>query len=170
MRITGTTTMTENMRSREKEFETEANEIQHLNFANLQTTAELDAFIGPAARRHQLVDSTQNGNKRRGKLYFHVWVWSGRLARLGFFGWPWTASLVCHKKHSKAGLKCAGQRHSQGRGRIRRWEVAMKPAHWSRHFFLSLLICANADAQTTTGQQIQKQVQSVGEPKCVACL
>jgi len=66
-------------------YETEANEIQHLNVENIRTPAELDAFIGP--RRNAASISGQNAkwNERREKLYFRAWVWGGRLARLLFF-------------------------------------------------------------------------------------
>jgi hypothetical protein len=64
--------------------ETEAKEIQYLDVVNIRTPAELDAFIVP--RREAALKSGKNAkwNEAREKFYYPVWIWSGRLARLGF--------------------------------------------------------------------------------------
>jgi len=67
-----------------KQYETEVAEVGHMNIANLQTREERAAYIDP--RVEALKKSQQNAdwNKRREQFYYHLWVWTGRLARLSF--------------------------------------------------------------------------------------
>lgn len=67
-----------------KQYETEIAEVGYLNIVNLRTTAERAAYIGP--RQKAVEKSAQNAkwNKRRERFYFHLWVWTGRVARISF--------------------------------------------------------------------------------------
>jgi hypothetical protein len=67
-----------------KKYETDANEIQYLNAVNLQNPAELEAFRAQRQKGAAFSADKAKSSKRREKLYFHVWVWLGRLARLAF--------------------------------------------------------------------------------------
>jgi hypothetical protein len=65
-------------------YETEVAEIEHLNVANLQTSAERAAYIGPRKKAAAISKTNVEWNERRERVYFQLWVWSGRLARATF--------------------------------------------------------------------------------------
>jgi hypothetical protein len=67
-----------------KRYETEIAEIGYMNFENLQTKAEIDAFVNP--RKAAIQKSTENAkwNERREKRYQHAWIWTGKIARGAF--------------------------------------------------------------------------------------
>lgn len=67
-----------------KKYETDVNEIQHLDVVNLKTAAELEAFRGPRQKAASISGENAKSSERREKFYFHVWVWVGRLARVAF--------------------------------------------------------------------------------------
>lgn len=67
-----------------KKYETEANEIQHLNIVKIRTHVELEAFRAPRQKAAAISADKAKTSERREKFYFHIWVWVGRLARLAF--------------------------------------------------------------------------------------
>jgi len=72
--------------AKKRKFETEAEEVPHMGVENVQTQQELAAFQNPrkeAARKcAEIAERHENLQKR----YFHLWVWAGRIAQLGFAG------------------------------------------------------------------------------------
>jgi hypothetical protein len=67
-----------------KKFETEAKEIANANVANIRTEAELAAYRNPRIEAARIKQEHASKNKRKEQFYQHLWLWSGRLARLGF--------------------------------------------------------------------------------------
>jgi hypothetical protein len=67
-----------------KKYETEAEEIQHLDIVNLQTPAERNAYMEQRRKAASDMGQQADWNKRRENFYSHAWIWSGRMAHLGF--------------------------------------------------------------------------------------
>jgi hypothetical protein len=74
----------EYMSAQKERYETEANEIQKINIANLQTPAELAAFIEPRRKVAEVRGQDAEYHGRRESFYERLWMWDGRLARLTF--------------------------------------------------------------------------------------
>ena len=75
----------EYMEAQKDKFEAEADEIHNFkNIANLQTSAELAAFIEPRRKAAKVRADDAKYHGHREKLYYHVWQWNGRLARAAF--------------------------------------------------------------------------------------
>lgn len=67
-----------------KKFETEANEIASANLANVRTEAELAAYRNPRIEAALIKQEHAATNKKKERFYLYLWLWFGRLARLGF--------------------------------------------------------------------------------------
>jgi len=67
-----------------KKREIQAAEIPHNNFTDPRTPAELEASVSSNQKAASGFERDARRNKLREGFYFQMWVWSGRLARLGF--------------------------------------------------------------------------------------
>lgn len=67
-----------------KKLVTEANEISHMNVANVRTQAELAAYRNPRLEAARIRGEEAAESRQKEKFYQYLWLWSGRLARLGF--------------------------------------------------------------------------------------
>ena len=70
--------------AKKKKFEVEADEIRHLNVANLQTEAELAAFINPRREAARQLGKIAARHIKSQKTYLLMWTYAGRVAQLGF--------------------------------------------------------------------------------------
>lgn len=73
-----------NAEALKKKFETEAKEIANASVANIQTDEQLAAYRNPRLEAARIKNEHAKENKRKEHLYQRLWLWSGRLARLGF--------------------------------------------------------------------------------------
>jgi hypothetical protein len=67
-----------------KRYETEINEIGHLNIGNLQTESEIEGFMAPRREAARTSGENAKWNERRENFYQRTWISTGRLARLAF--------------------------------------------------------------------------------------
>jgi hypothetical protein len=74
----------EYMEAQKNKYETEANEIHHLHIANLQTPADIAAFIEPRLKAAKVRGEDAEFHRRREKWYCGAWIWGGRTARFTF--------------------------------------------------------------------------------------
>jgi len=72
--------------ARKKKFETEAEEVPNMGVENVRTPQEVAAFQAPRSAAALTCDEVAARHEKLQKRYFHVWVWSGRIARLAFAG------------------------------------------------------------------------------------
>jgi len=70
--------------ARKKKFETEAEEVPHMGVENVRTPQEVEAFRKPRREAAQVCFDVAEKHKKLQDRYQFVWVWSGRLAQLGF--------------------------------------------------------------------------------------
>jgi hypothetical protein len=67
-----------------RELETDANEIENLNVANIRTAAELAAYRNPRIEQALEYAERSKSAERSQNRYYFFWLWAGRIARLGF--------------------------------------------------------------------------------------
>jgi len=67
-----------------KRYETEIDEIGHLNVSNLQTRSEIEEFMAPRREMVRRSETNAKWNERRENFYQYIWIWCGRLARIAF--------------------------------------------------------------------------------------
>jgi hypothetical protein len=68
-----------------KKHETEAEEIQHIsNIAGIETQVALDEYIGKRRKAISIRRKGAEWNKKRERIYFYAWRWSGLLSRVAF--------------------------------------------------------------------------------------
>ncbi len=70
--------------ARKKKFETEAEEVPNMGVENVRTPQEVEAFRRPRRDAVQICTDVAEKHKKLQNRYQFVWVWSGRLAQLGF--------------------------------------------------------------------------------------
>jgi hypothetical protein len=70
--------------ARKKKFETEMEEIPAMGVENVRTLQELEAFRRPRRDAVRICTEVAEKHKSLQNRYQVVWVWSGRLAQLGF--------------------------------------------------------------------------------------
>src|SRR4029077_5935486 len=76
----------ESAEAKKKKFETEADEIQNMDVANVQTPQELAAFQNPRREAVRVLREAAEKHKKKQDRFLTVWVWAGRIAQLGFVG------------------------------------------------------------------------------------
>jgi hypothetical protein len=67
-----------------KRYETEMEEIHHLNVSNLQTQSQIEGFMAPRREAARTSEKNAKWNERRENFYQYTWIWCGRLARVAF--------------------------------------------------------------------------------------
>lgn len=70
--------------ARKKKFETEAEEVPNMGVVNVQTPQEVAAFQHPRREAARTCAEIVERHEKLQKRYFHLWVWAGRIAQLGF--------------------------------------------------------------------------------------
>jgi hypothetical protein len=70
--------------AQKEKVETEVEEIPKLNIVNLQTAQQLAAFQNPRREAAQICDERAKKHEKAEKRYQGLWLWAGRVARLGF--------------------------------------------------------------------------------------
>lgn len=72
--------------AQKEKFETELEEIPKLNVVNLQMAQQLAAFQNPRKEAAKVCTERAKKHENAEKRYQKLWLWAGRIARLGFAG------------------------------------------------------------------------------------
>jgi hypothetical protein len=74
----------EHAEARKKKFETEADEIQNMDVANIRTPQELAAYRNPRREAARICSEKAEVHAKFEKRYLRLWRWAGRIAQLAF--------------------------------------------------------------------------------------
>src|SRR5258708_15147565 len=71
-------------KAKKKKYEVEAEEVPKLDVVNLQTSEQIEAFQNPRKVAARICAEKVKSHEKLEKRYLRLWVWAGRIARLGF--------------------------------------------------------------------------------------